>query len=1346
MSPVSQPDAPLISEPVDLRAWQDWPTLLAGPIIRKVTRTQAWIFIATKEPFRAKVLVQHGAAVPSEIPSDTSDPGVDLRAIGLRLYVGLLKVDLPNPGPGHLYSYDIQLTHPPEPGTNTPPPLRLNDLGLLGIPSLSSQENDLQLHVPLGYGPGMLPNFLTPPDNLADLRIAQASCRKPHGNADGPYEPDALPILDEIIARSEYFRTDQPADATHVWLDAVGNPATAPEYPPFDLQDRPHQLVMTGDQIYADDVSPALLDALSDAAKKLMGWTEFPPGIVGNLNEFLIEPGWRKRYLAMAGVKEALEPGGDDYDQSHLLRFGEWCAMYLMAWSPALWPRTSDGTKVRLREAPARVPVGAIIGLLDLYQNLPTTKAREQTTKPITFLFDKAKAKVVDSITAADDAEKERAAFWTKHRDPAMQYGSTVPYVRRVMANTPTYLMFDDHEITDDWYITRDVADRLLGLDPPQSSFWGKHVGPRILRNGLSAYAIFQHWGNVPEDFAGWDGTLGTSSVGVQLLENWDPFHAESGPPRPILAGPDTDASIPAVLVGGVIWWQFVEDATAQSLPPEITEHWMQLGWEPHDDTRLVDDLLRINTYPTNDDGTFPGTGDPANREAFGRFRWDYAIEFDSHHLMAIDTRTWRRFPTGVDEPPPGGGPSPTDVFLARDATALILDTYAEAWAGSTDQASILLGGLLNSIAGLLRENDLTLFAGKLGALGTALQAYLNLVLAGTDALPLATTAIDEMQSELAGTAPFSTRLFLETPESYWARAAAILDEVNIPQEFSYVTVINWTASATLPPLARYMEAVVLGSVRGAMVALRTAVGKLEDAIPLDSTILTPSGSDRALIAAAGLIATGTLTTELAALTLHERSSFFFRDGAGYLAPELISAPAMEWMVTAPIAGMMSGKETVILSPAPLFADDAVDVVQRSLMSKATSDGLAGSEEWEFESWSANPVGFDNFVVAAKALDHVTVLSGDVHYAYSSVNHVTLEIDEVDTIYIQLTASAAKNSDGTTKKIGTYGYLAWNQESTFNVHQFSPVKLFQNGWDYFQAGDIPNDEADPYFKAERFIGWLGESLEGTLRTSIQAYHLDDVHLMLKEYWAADTVAKKLAWHTKWFFNPALRVVGDVTNHPDRYAEAAWDYISTAPLNSFFGWIDESLFLMMSTYRDYKELLEDPTKKIFGHRLYSRDVFIKQITDIYKALGVDPAYGYKIKKTSLADVQGAARLMSYGARNRFDGVKDPKTMMYGSSHHSHIVGDANVGLVRFIERDGRPGVRHDILFHPAPTHPGIIPGPPGPPLSHPPDPDVGEVLGFLHSRDDWMSTRHEGFFMPQTLMPQTTPADDGDDPT
>ena len=75
-----------------------------------------------------------------------------------------------------------------------------------------------------------------PPASVSDLRLIHASCRKAHG----PSGADELPTGDSVIA------------------DSFNGP-----------DDRPHQMFLTGDQIYADDVSMALLFMLQDAAEAL---------------------------------------------------------------------------------------------------------------------------------------------------------------------------------------------------------------------------------------------------------------------------------------------------------------------------------------------------------------------------------------------------------------------------------------------------------------------------------------------------------------------------------------------------------------------------------------------------------------------------------------------------------------------------------------------------------------------------------------------------------------------------------------------------------------------------------------------------------------------------------------------------------------------------------------------------------------------------------------------------------------------------------------------------------------------------------------------------------------------
>jgi len=60
--------------------------------------------------------------------------------------------------------------------------------------------------------------------------------------------------------------------------------------------------------------------------------------------------------------------------------------------------------------------------------------------------------------------------------------------VRRALANVPTYMIFDDHDVTDDWNLTARWRDRVRASP----------AGRRIVANALAAYWAFQGWGNDP--------------------------------------------------------------------------------------------------------------------------------------------------------------------------------------------------------------------------------------------------------------------------------------------------------------------------------------------------------------------------------------------------------------------------------------------------------------------------------------------------------------------------------------------------------------------------------------------------------------------------------------------------------------------------------------------------------------------------------------------------------------------------------------------------------------------------------------------------------------------------------
>lgn len=60
--------------------------------------------------------------------------------------------------------------------------------------------------------------------------------------------------------------------------------------------------------------------------------------------------------------------------------------------------------------------------------------------------------------------------------------------VRRLLANTPTYMIFDDHDVTDDWNLSIDWINQVKT----------SAVGSRVLVNALAAFWLFQAWGNDP--------------------------------------------------------------------------------------------------------------------------------------------------------------------------------------------------------------------------------------------------------------------------------------------------------------------------------------------------------------------------------------------------------------------------------------------------------------------------------------------------------------------------------------------------------------------------------------------------------------------------------------------------------------------------------------------------------------------------------------------------------------------------------------------------------------------------------------------------------------------------------
>jgi hypothetical protein len=451
------------------------PLLLAGPVLRKVTAAAVNVWVATSVECEVQVNVYSGTAFAQLAPNEQRVPvpgtviGSGARTtVGLGVSLNLAVVTAPIDGvpPDTVCSYDIVLDVPGPTFTGT------WNLGGLKLLDLGDPGDDYQGG--LGFAEGHLPSFVTPPADVASLRLIHGSCYGLKGDGHS-----LMPELDDIVADL------LPADATA-------------------QKQRPHLLMLTGDQIYADDVSTALLPSLTSLGANLLQTPVGEP-VAGNVTET----------VPIAGVASpvpvdttALPPGrrlklvrttagmtSDDGDD-HLIGFGEFAAMYLLAWtgrldnrlvapSKPLWPADADLPVLHRDHAPGDppgVPVllkpGAAPGPAEA---LLTPIYAPEGAKQLELLREKYPVTRRASLKAGDDGDK----------------------VRRVLANVPVLTICDDHEVTDDWFITGAWRARVLGSS----------LGRAIMRNALLAYVMFQAWGNTPEAFA----TPGTPEA--QLLE-----------------------------------------------------------------------------------------------------------------------------------------------------------------------------------------------------------------------------------------------------------------------------------------------------------------------------------------------------------------------------------------------------------------------------------------------------------------------------------------------------------------------------------------------------------------------------------------------------------------------------------------------------------------------------------------------------------------------------------------------------------------------------------------------------------------------------------------------------------
>lgn len=81
------------------------------------------------------------------------------------------------------------------------------------------------------------------------------------------------------------------------------------------------------------------------------------------------------------------------------------------------------------------------------------------------------------------------------------------------MANTPTYMIFDDHDVTDDWNLSVKWKEDVKAFK----------LGKRIVANAVGAYWLCQGFGNNPVRYPK-DLTFQIADIITQREKDYDAF------------------------------------------------------------------------------------------------------------------------------------------------------------------------------------------------------------------------------------------------------------------------------------------------------------------------------------------------------------------------------------------------------------------------------------------------------------------------------------------------------------------------------------------------------------------------------------------------------------------------------------------------------------------------------------------------------------------------------------------------------------------------------------------------------------------------------------------------------
>ena len=473
------------------------PTLLCGPILRRCDKANIWIWLATS--IKPKALTVNIRELKKENQKLTGTPVITTTEIneiqpGQHLFIFMLEVRKKDFfRENTIYSYDIMFKFNADQKTIYHEEHILNNTGGKSEFWLSEIFKDY------AYNGFDTPVFTIPNNTLT--KIFYGSCRKFHGPG-----KDALGLADKQLQKE--------------WKKYLDNNIPVPQ----------HSLFLLGDQIYADDVKEELFSLIQKLSRSLMGYDERIDAYYNNdeklsFHELLL---FLENYIT----------GSPDHKIEELNFIIE--IKYL--------PGTSENNRKKnviiflrnLISTQNKREKNYNNNLIDQYEN-NVTSLKEVIDKlskrellelrellPPSYLLHNFKSCQSFKIKEIPHNKRREflmrnAAFTSEGSGHLISFGEFAALhlihwsdislfikanlinfsskhdwfnnrnnsVRRLFANVPVYMMFDDHEVTDDWFIDETWKKRVI------SSVTGRN----LISNALAAYWSFQGWGNNPYQF-----------------------------------------------------------------------------------------------------------------------------------------------------------------------------------------------------------------------------------------------------------------------------------------------------------------------------------------------------------------------------------------------------------------------------------------------------------------------------------------------------------------------------------------------------------------------------------------------------------------------------------------------------------------------------------------------------------------------------------------------------------------------------------------------------------------------------------------------------------------------------